>query len=350
MSALIAQRDPLIPLQRACAVLGMSRATQYRQRKPKAHAAGLAVRHSPRRLSEAERQAVLDVLHEPRFADQPPAQVWAKMLDEGYYLCSIRTMHRVLAQVGESGERRIQRPKTHHPVPRLCARAPNVVWTWDITKLATWAKAVFLSLYVVLDLFSRYVVAWMVAARENSALAKQLLAEAIGRYGIEPGRLTVHQDRGAPMTARGFVDLLAALGVDPSHSRPGCPMTTPSPSRSSRRSNTSPTSPDVSVTSSMRGPGAPSSSTGTTTSISTRGWRCSRRRTCSTDVWSSSWPPVRRDSTPPTPRIRSASCAVRRERLGRPQWWNSMRCSPRFTHSPRPRFSDMVMASRKTGS
>jgi putative transposase len=107
------------------------------------------------------------VLHEPRFADQPPAQVWAKLLDEGYYLCSIRTMHRVLAQAGESGERRIQRPKTHHPVPRLCAQAPNVVWT-DITKLATWGKAVFLSLYVVLDLFSRYVVAWMVAARENS--------------------------------------------------------------------------------------------------------------------------------------------------------------------------------------
>jgi putative transposase len=220
LSALIAQRDPLIPLQRACTALGMARATLYRQRKPRGQLAGDGLRHSPRRLSEAERQAVLDVLHEPRFADQPPAQVWAKLLDEGVYLCSIRTMHRVLAQAGESGERRIQRPKTHHPVPRLCARAPNVVWTWDITKLATWAKAVFLSLYVVLDLFSRYVVAWMVAARENSALAKQLLAEAIGRHGIEPGRLTVHQDRGAPMTARGFVDLLAALGVDPSHSRP----------------------------------------------------------------------------------------------------------------------------------
>jgi hypothetical protein len=108
------------------------------------------LRHSPRRLSEAERQAVLDVLHEPRFADQPPAQVWAKLLDEGYYLCSIRTMHRVLAQAGESGERRIQRPKTHHPVPRLCAQAPNVVWTWDITKLATWGKAMFLSLNVAL--------------------------------------------------------------------------------------------------------------------------------------------------------------------------------------------------------
>ena len=220
MSALIAQRDALIPLQRACAALGMPRATLYRQGKPKANAPTGALRRSPRRLSDAERQAVLDVLHEPRFADQPPAQVYAKLLDEGRYLCSIRTMHRLLAREGESGERRLQRPKTHHPVPRLMADSPNAVWTWDITKLATWAKGVFLSLYVVLDLFSRYVVAWMVAARENSALAKQLLAESIARYGIEPGRLTVHQDRGAPMTARGFVDLLAALGVDPSHSRP----------------------------------------------------------------------------------------------------------------------------------
>jgi putative transposase len=220
MSALIAARDPLIPLRHACAALGLPRATLYRQCKPKADKPPRIRRRSLRRLSELERQAVLEVLHKPRFADQPPPQVFAKLLDEGRYLCSIRTMHRLLAERGESGERRLQRPRTHYPVPRLTAEAPNVVWTWDITKLATWAKGVFLSLYVVLDLFSRFVVAWMVAGRENAALAKQLLAEAIARYGIEPGRLCVHQDRGAPMTARGFVDVLAALGVDPSHSRP----------------------------------------------------------------------------------------------------------------------------------
>jgi putative transposase len=221
MSALIQSRDPLIPLQQTCAALGMPRATLYRHSKPKTSSAVIAKRRrSPRRLSDAERQGVLDVLHEPRFADQPPAQVFAKLLDEGRYLCSIRTMHRLLQERAESGERRVQRPKTHHPVPRLVADAPNVVWTWDITKLATWAKGVFLNLYVVLDLYSRFVVAWMVAGRENSALAKQLLAEAIARYGIEAGQLRVHQDRGAPMTARGFVDLLATLGVDPSHSRP----------------------------------------------------------------------------------------------------------------------------------
>jgi putative transposase len=221
MSALIHSRDPLIPMQQACAALGVARATLYRNAKPKSNLAPTAKpRCGPRRLSDAERQAVLEVLHQARFADQPPAQVYAKLLDEGRYLCSIRTMHRLLDEARESGERRVVRAKTHHAVPRLLADAPNVVWSWDITKLATWAKAMFLSLYVVLDLYSRFVVAWMVAGRENSALSKQLLAEAIARHGIEPGRLRVHQDRGAPMTAHGFLDLLAELGVDPSHSRP----------------------------------------------------------------------------------------------------------------------------------
>ena len=220
MSALIAERDPLIPVQQACAALGMPRATLYRYIKRKAQTQHTARRCNVRRLSEAERQAVLEVLHEPRFADQPPAQVYAKLLDEGRYLCSVRTMHRLLSQAGESGERRVQRAKTSYAVPRLVAKAPNVVWSWDITKLATWARGVFVSLYVVLDLYSRYVVAWMVAGRENSALAKQLLAEAIERHAIEPGQLHVHQDRGAPMTAHGFIDLLGELGVDPSHSRP----------------------------------------------------------------------------------------------------------------------------------
>jgi len=221
MSALIAERDRLIPLQRACAALEVSRATLYRHIRPKAPKPAANRRScNARGLTEAERQAVLDVLHEPRFADQPPAQVYAKLLDEGRYLCSVRTMHRLLGEAGESGERRMQRAKTHHAVPRLVANAPNMVWSWDITKLATWAKGVFLSLYVVLDLYSRYVVGWMLAGRENSALAKQLLAHAITRHGIEPGRLRVHQDRGAPMTAHGFLDLLAELGVDSSHSRP----------------------------------------------------------------------------------------------------------------------------------
>jgi putative transposase len=221
VSALIQSRDPLIPVQHACAALGMARATLYRHTRPKTNRAPSAKRRcGPRRLSDTERRAVLEVLHEPRFADQPPAQVYAKLLDEGRYLCSIRTMHRLLGEASESGERRVVRAKTYHAVPRLMADAPNVVWSWDITKLATWVRGAFLSLYVVLDLYSRFVVAWMVAGRENSVLAKQLLAVAITRHGIEPGRLRVHQDRGAPMTAHGFLDLLTEMGVDPSHSRP----------------------------------------------------------------------------------------------------------------------------------
>ncbi|MCA1676590.1 MAG: hypothetical protein LC799_31930 [Actinobacteria bacterium] len=169
MSALVEACDAEIPRHRACATIGLPRATFYRHVKPKAVKPRATSRRSARRLSDPERQAVLKALHEPRFADEPPAQVFAKLLDEGQYLGSIRTMHRLLAERGQSGERRLQRPNAHYPVPRLAARAPHEVWTWDITKLATWVKGAFLSLYVVLDLYSRFVVAWMVAGRENSS-------------------------------------------------------------------------------------------------------------------------------------------------------------------------------------
>jgi putative transposase len=132
MSALIEARDPVVPLKQACAALGLARATLYRHRRPRVSRAVYGPQRSPRRLSEAQRREVLAVLHEERFIDQPPAEVYAKLLDEGRYLCSVRTMHRLLAEARESGERRAVRPKTHHPVPRLEASAPNQVWTWDI--------------------------------------------------------------------------------------------------------------------------------------------------------------------------------------------------------------------------
>ena len=169
---------------------------------------------------ESEEQAVLATLHSERFQDQAPRQVYAELLDEGTYLASPSTMYRILAARGESSERRNQREARSHAVPRLEATRPNQVWTWDISKLATYVPGVFLNLYLVLDLFSRYPVAWMVAERENSALSKQLFAEAITRYALEPGSITVHNDRGAPMTALGFVDMLAQLGVERSKSRP----------------------------------------------------------------------------------------------------------------------------------
>ena len=178
------------------------------------------VRRAIESSRRVEEQVVLDTLHSERFQDQSPRQVYAELLDEGKYVGSPSTMYRILAAHGESSERRNQREARSHAVPRLEATAPNQVWTWDISKLATYASGVFLNLYLVLDLFSRFPVAWMIAERENSALSKQLFAEAITRYRLEPGSITVHNDRGAPMTSGAFIDLLAQLGVERSVSRP----------------------------------------------------------------------------------------------------------------------------------
>jgi len=163
---------------------------------------------------------VLGVLDSERFVDQPPREVYGRLLSEGTYLCSVRTMYRLLNERSPVRDRRNHREPRSHSVPRLSAAAPNAVWSWDISKLPTYQRGVFLNLYVVLDMYSRYVVAWMVAAHENSALAKQLFAEAVARYGIDPGTLIVHQDRGAPMTSHGFAELLGSLGVERSYSRP----------------------------------------------------------------------------------------------------------------------------------
>jgi putative transposase len=217
---LLRTRDVEIPLRTACVVLGMPRATARRHLAPRRHGPRRRRPTSHRKLAHAEEQAVLATLHSERFQDQAPRQVYAELLDEGTYLASPSTMYRILSAHGEGSERRNQREARSHAVPRLEATRPNQVWTWDISKLATYVPGVFLNLYLVLDLFSRYPVAWMIAERENSALSKQLFAEAITRYELAPGSITVHNDRGAPMTASGFVDLLAQLGVDRSKSRP----------------------------------------------------------------------------------------------------------------------------------
>lgn len=171
-------------------------------------------------LSAEEREHVLAILNSERFADQPPAEVYATLLSEGVYYCSVSTMYRLLREARQTGERRPQREPKSHAMPRLQATRPNEVWTWDITKCATQQRGVYLSVYVVLDLYSRFIVAWMVSRKENSTLAKQLMQEASTRYGIGLGELTLHQDRGAPMTAHGYLDLMAELGITCSHSRP----------------------------------------------------------------------------------------------------------------------------------
>lgn len=207
-------------MKRACEATGLSRATAYRRLYPQPPPQLVPRRPNPRGLAQSEQSEVLALLDSERFIDQPPREVYATLLDEGRYLCSPRTMYRLLEKRGQLRDRRDHRERQPYAVPHLEATAPNQVWTWDISKLATFVRGSFLNLYVILDLFSRYVVAWMVAERENSALAKQLFVEAILRYRIEPGELLVHQDRGAPMTAHGFTELLAQLGVDRSYSRP----------------------------------------------------------------------------------------------------------------------------------
>jgi len=220
------QRASVIPFATACRVLGVSRSGLYARRQRHAAAGdrtpATARRNSvqPRALSAQERDHIHQTLTSPRFRDQPPAQVYQSLLDDGVYLCSQSSMHRILRAHGQNGDRRDRRPPQRHTMPRLEATAPNTVWTWDCTKLATYGRGVYLTLYVVLDLFSRYVLAWMLSRKENAALACQLMDEAAARYRIGAGQLTVHQDRGAPMIAHRFIDQLIELGVTLSHSRP----------------------------------------------------------------------------------------------------------------------------------
>ena len=214
------QVEPPIPIVQACEALGISRATLYRRTAPGAVPNPWTTRPVPRKLSEAERQAIVDVLHSAEFADQPPHEVYAALLSRGEYLASIRTMYRLLAELGETKERRALRSPERHAKPTVEASAPNQVWTWDITKLAGPEPGIFYCLYVIIDLFSRYVVGWLLAERENAALAKQLFAETLLRHGVEPGQLVVHSDRGSPMKSDGLGQLLANLGVTRSFSRP----------------------------------------------------------------------------------------------------------------------------------
>lgn len=209
--------------QAACRALGVPRATLYRRRQAPAArcSAGRRPRPAPKRaLSGLERQQALDLLHSPRFADSSPAQLYATLLDEGRYVCSVRTFYRLLDRHQEVRERRNQLRHPSYQRPELLATAPNQVWSWDITKLRGPLKGSHYSLYVILDIYSRYVVGWLVAERESKALAERLIRETCLKYSIPPGQLTLHADRGACMTAQTVSQLLAELTVTQSHSRP----------------------------------------------------------------------------------------------------------------------------------
>jgi putative transposase len=206
----------------ACVALNVSRASVYRQR---AHLARPPVVRQPRpkpprALTAVERQTVLDLLRAPRFADQAPAEIYACLLDQGVYHCSIRTMYRILVQSQEVRERRNQ---LRHPIykkPELLAQAPNEVWSWDITKLMGPAKWSYFYLYVIIDIFSRRVVGWCIADRESATVFAALFEDATSKNPAPKGQLTLHADRGGPMRAKATALLLADLGVTKSHSRP----------------------------------------------------------------------------------------------------------------------------------
>jgi len=205
---------------RACALLGKARATHYRRRRPPVLGPPAPRPSPPNRLSEAERQRILGVLRSPEYCDLAPAQVWARLLDDGIYLCSISTMYRLLAIAGENRERRRQRTHPARKRPELIARRPNEVWSWDITKLQGPERGDYYELFVIIDIFSRYVVGWMVSPAETGELAEAFISDTLTRQGIKADQLTLHADRGTSMTSKPVAQLLVDLGVARSHSRP----------------------------------------------------------------------------------------------------------------------------------
>jgi putative transposase len=217
----IERLTPLIGTRPACRAVGASAATLYRRRRPPAPVPRRPRPAPARSLSESERRELLELLHSERFVDSSPAQVWATLLDEGRYLASERTMYRLLAL--EHGRVRERRDQLTHPAyarPELLAEGPNSVWSWDISKLKGPAKWTCFHLYVVLDVFSRYAVAWTVQYRESAELAKALIAQAAEQQRIPRDQLTLHADRGNAMRSRPVAFLLADLGVLRTHSRP----------------------------------------------------------------------------------------------------------------------------------
>ena len=213
----IQDRAPRLGVAPTCRALGVPRATYYRSRQPRRQP---APRHSSRALGPAEQEVVLEALHQPRFVDLAPAEVYATLLDEGQYLCSERTMYRLLAARQEVRERRDVLRHPRYAAPELLASRSNELWSWDITKLLGPTKWTYYYLYVILDVFSRYVVGWLAAYRETAVLAERLIAETCRRQGIARDQLTIHADRGSSMTSKPVAFLLADLGVTKTHSRP----------------------------------------------------------------------------------------------------------------------------------
>jgi putative transposase len=219
MSA-VAELVPGMALRPALRGLGGSHATWYRRRAPRLQRLTRARPAPPLALLAPERTLILETLNAPRFADCTPYTAWARLLDEGVYLASVRTFYRVLAASGMVNERRAQLIHPAHTQPELVASGSNQVWSWDITRLRGSLKWQFFYLYVLIDIFSRYVVGWLVAGAENAGLAAQLIEDTCDKHGIARDTLTLHSDRGSPMRAKTTAELLVDLGVAASFGRP----------------------------------------------------------------------------------------------------------------------------------
>ena len=225
IDATITALVPLVGTRDACLAVGRSRATHYRHhprspRPPSSPRPRPQPAQQPRALTELECAAVLEVLRSTRFVDKAPAEIQAILLDEGTYLCSVATMYRLLRAHGETGERRSQAEHPARVKPELIATGPNMTWSWDISKLkgpATWS---YFHLYTIIDIYSRYVVGWMVATQESHELAERLLFDTIEKQNIRRDQLTIHSDNGSSMASKPVAFLLADLGVTKSHSRP----------------------------------------------------------------------------------------------------------------------------------
>jgi putative transposase len=219
--SLIEQHRQEINTLSLCEALEIPRASFYRQQAQNDSTAPVVPRTRPvHALSESEQQTVLATLHEPRFVDLAPPQIYAQLLEEGLYLCSIRTMYRLLKANNEVRERRAVASRVVYTKPELLATQSNEIWSWDITKLKGPAKWTYYYLYVILDIYSRYVVGWMIAEKESSALAKRLIAESCYKQNIAEDQLTLHADRGSSMKSKVVAQLLSDMGVTKTHSRP----------------------------------------------------------------------------------------------------------------------------------
>ena len=220
IDAALIELEPVVGVKPACELLGRPRASRYRALQPPTEKVR-APREAPANaLSPAEREQVLAVLRAPEHCDLAVAQVWARELDEGRYYCSISSMYRILRAQGEVRERRCQATHPAKVRPELVARTANVVWSWDITKLRGPDRGIYYDLYVILDIYSRYVVGWTLAPSESGELAKDLITDCLTRQQIARDTLTIHADRGTSMTSKPVSQLLVDLGVVRSHSRP----------------------------------------------------------------------------------------------------------------------------------